>query len=53
MGHDVGIIGLGVLGSAIAKNIVAGGRSVLGFDRAEVGAWGSRGRRCGISRKQR
>lgn len=35
MGHDVGIIGLGVLGSAIVKNIVAGGRSVLGFDRAE------------------
>jgi len=35
VGHDVGIIGLGVLGSAIAKNIVAGGRSVLGFDRAE------------------
>ena len=35
MRHDVGIIGLGVLGSAIAKNMVAGGRSVLGFDRAE------------------
>lgn len=35
MGHDIGIIGLGVLGSAIAKNMVAGAKSVLGFDRAE------------------
>jgi phosphoglycerate dehydrogenase-like enzyme len=35
VGHDIGIIGLGVLGSAIAKNMVAGAKSVLGFDRAE------------------
>jgi putative dehydrogenase len=29
---DLGIIGLGVLGSAIAKNLVAGGANVIGFD---------------------
>jgi L-threonate 2-dehydrogenase len=33
---DVGFIGLGVLGSAIARNIVAGGRSVLGYDVADA-----------------
>jgi L-threonate 2-dehydrogenase len=32
MDYDVGFVGLGVLGSAIAKNIVAGGASVLGYD---------------------
>ena len=34
--HDVGFIGLGVLGSAIVSNIAAvGGTTVLAFDRAE------------------
>jgi len=32
MGFDMGIAGLGVLGSAIAKNMAAGGASVLGYD---------------------
>jgi len=32
MTHIVGFIGLGVLGSAIAKNFVAGGISVVGYD---------------------
>lgn len=36
MRHDVGFIGLGVLGSAIAKNIVAAGKTVLGFDLSEA-----------------
>jgi putative dehydrogenase len=35
MGIDMGIAGLGVLGSAIAKNMVAGGASVLGYDISE------------------
>ncbi len=35
MGFDMGIAGLGVLGSAIAKNMAAGGASVLGYDIAE------------------
>lgn len=36
MPQEIGFIGLGVLGSAIAKNIVASGKGVLGFDRAEA-----------------
>lgn len=36
MPYDAGFVGLGVLGSAIARNIVAGGKSVLGFDVAEA-----------------
>ncbi|HSM41896.1 MAG TPA: NAD(P)-dependent oxidoreductase [Afifellaceae bacterium] len=35
MGFDMGIAGLGVLGSAIAKNMAAGGASVLGYDISE------------------
>lgn len=34
MPHVAGFIGLGVLGSAIARNIVAGGVPVLGYDMA-------------------
>ncbi|WP_162300772.1 NAD(P)-dependent oxidoreductase [Alkalilacustris brevis] len=34
MAYDVGFIGLGVLGSAIAENIVAAGKTVLGHDPA-------------------
>ncbi|SDX29906.1 NAD(P)-dependent oxidoreductase [Roseicitreum antarcticum] len=33
MSNDIGFIGLGVLGNAIARNIVASGASVLGYDR--------------------
>jgi len=32
MKYEMGIVGLGVLGSAIAKNMAAGGASVLGYD---------------------
>jgi len=32
MAYEMGIVGLGVLGSAIAKNMAAGGASVLGYD---------------------
>ena len=36
MRYDVGFIGLGVLGNAIARNIVAAGRTVVGYDPAEA-----------------
>lgn len=36
MAQSVGFIGLGVLGSAVAANFVAGGLEVIGFDTSEA-----------------
>ena len=30
--HPVGMIGLGIMGGAIGRNLVAGGRRVIGYD---------------------
>lgn len=35
MQYDAGIIGLGIMGSAIAGSILASGRSVIGYDPDE------------------
>ncbi len=36
MANSIGLIGVGLLGSAIAERLLAGGRQVLGYDRSEA-----------------
>src|SRR5258707_14519334 len=31
-GRNIGIVGLGIMGSAIARNLIAAGHSISGFD---------------------
>lgn len=48
LAETVGVIGLGVMGSGMARNLLRGGRDILGFDVdaervAAFEAWGGRG----------
>jgi len=47
MTQSVGFIGLGILGSAIVQNFIAGGLSVVGFDKSEEAC--SKAKKLGVS----